>query len=100
MLSTSTQAKLKDIVNRISSGQEVSLDERILATIYADKDQAIMSSLKKAQRKQQNPENSDEIETLLNDLAIGPDEPNSHFSSKDEDLGEWFSGAPSWLGRS
>ncbi|WP_241466565.1 MULTISPECIES: hypothetical protein [unclassified Prochlorococcus] len=41
----------------------------------------------------------DGIDQLLDGLELGSSEPDD-YCSEDEDLGEWFGGAPSWLGRS
>ena len=37
---------------------------------------------------------------LINELNIGSSEPDSTYNPKHEDLGSWFSGAPSWVSRS
>ncbi|WP_236073723.1 hypothetical protein [Prochlorococcus marinus] len=42
----------------------------------------------------------DGIDQLLDALQLGSSEPDDDYCSEDEDLGEWFGGAPSWLGRS
>ncbi|WP_269623090.1 hypothetical protein [Prochlorococcus marinus] len=85
---------------RLSKGEKVTLKERLYIQEAADKDQSIASWLKKAKRMQQSKEPNDQIESLINDLNIGSSEPGSTYNPKHEDLGSWFSGAPSWVSRS
>ncbi len=99
MLSTSARLRIQDILERISNGEEVTLEERIYVHKYADRDQTVSSWLNKARRHQQN-QPSDYIDNLLSDLSIGSPDPQSSFHPDEEDLGDWFKGAPSWLGRS
>ena len=40
------------------------------------------------------------IDELLNGMDLAPEEPNSTYNPDRDDLGEWFSGAPSWIRRS
>jgi hypothetical protein len=40
------------------------------------------------------------IDRLLADLDLGPAEPDEGFDPGDDDLGDWFRGAPGWLRRS
>ncbi len=100
MLSTSTRLRLENILSRIANGEEVSLQERVYVHKFADRDQTVSSWLKKARRLQQKSSNSDCIDKLLNDLALGSSDPRSSYQPEEDDLGEWFGGAPSWLGRS
>ena len=102
MLSTSTRLRLRGILDRVAKGQEVSLTERVYVHKFADHDQTVSSWLKRARRLQQQKEefSADSIENLINDLDLGPTDPNSAYCPDEDDLGEWFGGAPSWLGRS
>ena len=100
MLSTTTRIRLQDILSRIAQGQEVSLSERVYLHKFADRDQTVYSWLNKARRMQQNENPIDPVDNLLYDLNLGSADPNSSYTPEEEDLGDWFGGAPSWLGRS
>ena len=100
MFSTSTLLRLKDILERITSGKEISIQERLYVEQCADKNQSMATCLRKARRLQQKTEASNSIDYLLNGLELRSTDPDSSYRPKLDDLGEWFSGAPSWLGRS
>ncbi len=92
--------QIKDILIRISKGEEVTLKERFFIQKTADSDQKIMSWLKKARRLQNGIRTEDSIDNLLNDLALSNTDYDSMAKPDPEDLGNWFSGAPSWVARS
>ncbi len=100
MLSTSTRLRLQSILERVSKGETVSLDERVYLHKFADRDQTVSSWLTRARRIQQKVGTNDRIDDLLNDLDLGSSDPGSSYKPDQDDLGDWFSGAPSWLGRS
>ena len=100
MLSASTRLRLKDILQRMATGKEVSLPERIYLGKFADRHQSVSTSLRRATRLQQKQKLTNGIDHLLNQLDLGPSDPQSSYKPKTDDLGEWFTGAPSWLGRS
>ena len=100
MLSTSSRLRIQRIIRKLSNGEDVTLQERILITKYADRDQTVSSWLTRAQRLQQNNMGLDSIDNLISNLDLGSSEPNASYNPDKDDLGEWFSGAPSWLGRS
>ena len=81
-------------------GKEVTLQERIYINTYATKNQNVSNWLRKASRIQRNQAISNPIDELLNELDLNEDDPNSRYNPDQDDLGEWFSGAPSWLRRS
>ncbi len=100
MFSSSTRLHLKKILERIASGEEISLQERIYVDKFADKNQSVAVCLKRAHLMQQKPKAPNEIEQLMADLGLGSKDPQAIFNPKKDDIGEWFTGAPSWLGRS
>ena len=100
MLTTSSRLRIQDILTRIAIGKEVTLEERIYINKYATKNQNVSSWLRKAIRLQRNNPISNPIDELLNELDLSSDEPHSTFNPDQDDLGEWFSGAPSWIRRS
>ena len=100
MLSTSTRLRLQDILKRLARGEEVSLPERVYVHKFADRDQTVSSWLNKARRLQQKDQPQDSVDHLLDDLGLCSPDPESSFRPGEDDLGDWFRGAPSWLGRS
>lgn len=99
MLSTSTRLRLQEILERIASGAPVSLGERVYVQKFANRDATVASWLRRARRRQLGG-SGDGLDRLLADLDLGPAEPDDHFRSGEDDLGDWFRGAPTWLRRS
>ena len=81
-------------------GQKVTLEERIYINKYAAKNQIVSSWLRKASRIQRQEKINNQIDELLNGLDLSADEPHATYNPDHDDLGEWFSGAPSWIRRS
>ncbi len=100
MLTTSSRLRIQEILTRMSLGNQVTLEERIYINKYASKNQNVSSWLRKASRIQRNQPISNSIDELLNGLDLNSEEPHSTYNPNLDDLGEWFSGAPSWIRRS
>ena len=100
MLTTSTRLRIQEILTRLSIGNKVTLEERIYINKYATKNQNVSSWLRQASRIQRKEPISNQIDQLLNELDLISDEPHSTYNPNRDDLGEWFSGAPSWIRRS
>ena len=100
MLSTSSRLRIQEILTRLSKGNQVTLEERIYINKYATKNQNVSSWLRKASRIQRNQSISNPIDKLLDGLDLSSEEPHSTFNPNRDDLGEWFSGSPSWIRRS
>ena len=100
MLSTSTRVRIQEILVRISNGSKVSLEERIYINKFASRNQNVSSWLRKASNIQRNKLDKDPIDELLNGLDLCSPDPHSTFNPEQDDLGEWFSGSPSWIRRS
>ena len=100
MLTTSSRLRIQEILTRIAIGNEVTLQERIYINKYASRDQSVSAWLRKASHLQQKSVRSNPIDELLNDLDLSPSDPHSSYKPDQDDLGEWFSGAPSWVKRS
>ena len=100
MLSTSSRLRIQNILSRLAMGNLVTLEERIYINKYASKNQNVSSWLRQASRIQRNKPNSNPIDELLNGLDLSSEEPNSTYNPNRDDLGEWFSGSPSWIRRS
>ncbi len=100
MLTTSSRLRIQEILTRLSLGNEVTLQERIFINKYATKYSSVSNWIRKASYTQRSQPISNSIDELLNGLDLIPDEPNSTYNPNQEDLGEWFSGSPSWIRRS
>tara|TARA_B100000902_G_C26831976_1_gene679141 strand:+ start:193 stop:447 length:255 start_codon:yes stop_codon:yes gene_type:complete len=84
----------------MSTGKQVTLEERIYINKFATKNQNVSTWLRKATRIQRSQPISNHIDQLLNGLDLSSEDPHSAFNPDRDDLGEWFSGAPSWIRRS
>ncbi len=100
MISSETIDNIKDILKRLSNGESVTLDERIFIQKASDEDQKVNSWLKRAKRLQAENCSDDSIGKLINDLDLGPVDSESLYKPNPDDLGNWFTGAPSWVSRS
>ena len=100
MLTTTSRLRIQEILTRLSMGKQVTLEERIYINKYATRNQNVSSWLRKASRIQRQEKINNQIDELLNGLDLNPDEPHVTYNPDHDDLGEWFSGAPSWIRRS
>ena len=100
MLTTTSRLRIQEILTRLSMGKQVTLEERIYINKYATRNQNVSSWLRKASRIQRQEKINNQIDELLNGLDLSADEPHVTFNPDHDDLGEWFSGAPSWIRRS
>ena len=100
MLTTSSRLRIQEILRRLASGDNVTLKERIYLNKYAEKNQNVSCWLRKASVIRRNKDTSNPIDELLNGLDLCSEDPHTTFNSDHDDLGEWFSGAPSWVRRS
>ena len=100
MLTTSSRLRIQGILSRLALGDHVTLEERIYINKYAEKNQNVSCWLRKASIIQRSKETSNPIDKLLNKLDLCSEDPHSTFNPDQDDLGEWFSGAPSWIRRS
>ena len=100
MLTTTSLLRIQEILTRLSTGKQVTLEERIYINKYATRNQNVSSWLRKASRIQRQEKINNQIDELLNGLDLSADEPHVIYNPDHDDLGEWFSGAPSWIRRS
>jgi len=100
MLTTSTRLKIQHILNRLSNGNPVTLEERLYINKYAKTNQNVSNWLKEATRIQRKQDIYHPIDELLNGLNLCSPEPHSTYDPNQDDIGEWFSGSPSWIRRS
>ncbi len=100
MLTTSARIRIQEILSRIANEKKVTLQERIYIYKYASNNQNVASWLRKALHIQRNKVSSHPIDELINGLDLSSSDPNATYNPNKDDLGEWFSGAPSWVRRS
>ena len=100
MLTSSTRIRIQEILTRIAREQEVTLEERIYINKFASRNQNVSSWLRKASHIQRNKISTNSIDDLLNGLDLCQPDPHSTYNPEQDDLGEWFSGSPSWIRRS
>ena len=97
MLTTTTRLRLQEICGRIAHGAQVSLADRVYLQKFADRDRTVLTWVHRAQRQQQQGLVTG-LDSLLADLDLGScDAGDDH--RLDDDLGEWFGNASSWLRR-
>ena len=101
MFYNKNKTKIDILINRITDGSHMSLEERIFLQKEAENDSSIYYSLKKAQSSLRHKDSQpDYINNLLQ--SINPDTLNieNHFNPKHENIEDWFMGTPKWLRRS
>ena len=89
MLSTSYRIRLEKIAEKISNGEEVSLDDMIWANKLSAHNASADKIMRQARRKSQNPNMVEgDMDDFLNQLDLGPVDPNDkgirRFNSPDE----------------
>ena len=101
LLSNQKRLKIRGIIKRIAQDKSISLEERIYIEKFAQHNSTISLWLKKANSLRRNGEKNDGgVENLLQSLGIGGIEKENHFNPNEDDISDWFSGAPDWLRRS
>ena len=93
MLSTQYRIRLEKIAEKISNGEEVSLDDMIWANKLSAHNASAAKILRQARRKASNPDmTEDNLDGFLNALDLGDPDPQNHrtgFKSVDE-IADWF----------
>ena len=101
LLSNQKRLKIQAIIKRIVRDQEISLEERIYVEKFAKHNSTISLWLKKANSFRRNGETSENgIDKLLQSLGIEGLDKENHFNPNEDDISDWFGGAPDWLKRS
>ena len=86
MLSTKYRLRLEYICGRISNGIEVKLEDMIWAEKLAKANQSAASMLRKARRKQSNPDMQEgSMDDFLNQMDLGDVNPRDS-----DNTAEWF----------
>ena len=93
MLSTQYRIRLEKIAEKISNGEEVSLDDMIWANKLSAHNTSAAKILRQARRKASNPNmTEDSLDGFLNAMDLGDPDPQNHrigFKSVDE-IADWF----------
>ncbi len=99
MLSPSKRNRLRNILERVANNKSVTLSERLYLDKVADQDQSVANWLHQAriQQRCQNPK--DGLEELINELGLGSADKEKAYNPEEDDLADWFCGAPSWISR-
>ena len=101
LLSNQKRLKINGIIKRIAQDKSISLEERIYVEKFAQHNSTISLWLKKANSFRRNGvKNDGGIENLLQSFGIEGLDKESHFNPNDDDISDWFGGAPDWLRRS
>ena len=84
------------------TGPEGRVVKRIYIQKAANEDQKVSAWLKRARRLQGSGNSNNSIDKLLNELDLGILDSECQVLNRPnpDDLGHWFSGAPSWVSRS
>ena len=101
LLSNQKRQKIHGIVKRIAQDKSISLEERIYVEKFAQHNSTISLWLKKANSIRRNGKNNNSgVDNLLQSLGIDGLDKENHFKPNEDDISDWFSGAPNWLRRS
>jgi len=101
LLNNQKRLKIQEIVKKISSDKEVSLQERIYVEKYAKQSTTISLWLKKAKSiRRHGLQSEDTINGLIQSLGIDGLDRDNHFKRNKDDISEWFGGSPEWIKRS
>ena len=101
LLSNQKRLKIYRIIQRIAQDQSISLEERIYVEKFAQHNSTISLWLKKANSFRRNGvKNDDGIDNLLQSLGVDGLDKENHFKPNEDDIADWFGGAPDWLRRS
>ena len=100
-LSIQTREKIQEIIRRISINEEVTLQERIFVENHAKNSSAIWTWLKRASSlRRHGKQNQESINGLIQSLTLDGLERENQFNPKNDDIADWFCGAPDWVRRS
>ena len=101
LLSNQKRLKIQGIIRKIAHDKSISLEERIYVEKFAQHSSTISLWLKKANSFRRNGLKSDGgIDSLLQSFGINGLDKENHFNPIEDDISDWFGGAPDWLRRS
>ena len=101
LLSYQKRLKIQGIITRIAYDRSITLEERIYVEKFAQHNSTISLWLKKANSFRRSGIKSDDgINRLLQSLGLDGLDKENHFNPNEDDISDWFGGAPNWLRRS
>ena len=101
LFSNQKRLKIQGIIKRIAQDKTISLEERIYVEKFAKHNSTISLWLKKANSFRRNGiENSCGVDNLLQSFGLNGLDKENHFNPNEDDISDWFGGAPDWLRRS
>ena len=96
-----TPIKIQGIIKKIAQDKSITLEERIYIEKFAHHNSTISLWLKKANSFRRNcTKNDGGIDNLLQSFGIDGLDKEIHFNPNEDDISDWFGGAPGWLRRS
>ena len=101
LFSNQKRLKIRGILERIAQDKSITLEERIYIEKFAHQNSTISLWLKKANSyRRHGIKNEGGIDNLLQSFGMDGLNKENHFNPNDDDISDWFSGAPGWLKRS
>ena len=101
LLSNQKRLKIQGIIKRIAQDKSITLEERIYVEKFANHNSSISLWLKKANSFRRNGiKDNNGIDNLLQSFGIDGLNKENHFKPNEDDISDWFGGAPGWLRRS
>jgi len=101
LISNQKRLKIQTIIKRIAQDESITLEERIYVEKFANHNSSISLWLKKANSYRRNGIKNDAgIDSLLQSFGIDGLNKENHFRPNEDDISDWFGGAPGWLRRS
>ena len=100
LLSSSKRLKIQRIIKKIAQDKSITLEERIYVEKFAHYNSTISLWLKKANSFRRSGTKNDGIDNLLQSFGIDGLDKENHFNPNEDDISDWFGGAPGWLRRS
>ena len=101
LLSNSKRLKIQGIIKRIAQDKSITLKETIYVEKSANHNSTISLWLKTANSFRRNgTKNDGGIDNLLQSFGIDGLDKENHFNPNEDDISDWFGGAPGWLRRS
>ncbi len=101
LISNQKRLKIQGIIKKIAQDKLITLEERIYVEKFAQHNSTISLWLRKANSFRRNGiKNDGGIDNLLQSFGIDGLNEESHFKPNEDDISDWFGGAPSWLRRS
>ena len=101
LFTNSKRLKSQGIIKEIAQDKSVTLEEMRFVEKFAHHSSAITLWLKKANSFRSNgTKNDGGIDNLIQTYGIDGLDKENHFNPNEDDISDWFGGAPGWLRRS